>query len=128
RGKSTLLRHINGLIKPTAGEIVIDGASINDLSEARLLQLRSRKIGMVFQHVALLPNRTVTENVALGLEIRGVKKTERRQLAQEALERVQLPEWGTFYPDELSGGMQQRVGLARALVTDPEILLMDEPF
>ncbi|WP_192243980.1 betaine/proline/choline family ABC transporter ATP-binding protein [Mesorhizobium silamurunense] len=127
-GKSTLLRHINGLIKPTAGQIVIDGASINDLSEARLLQLRSRKIGMVFQHVALLPNRTVTENVALGLEIRGVKKAERRQLAQEALERVQLPEWAAFYPDELSGGMQQRVGLARALVTDPEILLMDEPF
>ncbi|TIO26754.1 betaine/proline/choline family ABC transporter ATP-binding protein [Mesorhizobium sp.] len=127
-GKSTLLRHINGLIKPTAGEVVIDGASINDLSEARLLQLRSQKIGMVFQHVALLPNRTVVENVALGLEIRGVKKAERRQLAQAALERVQLPQWGAFYPDELSGGMQQRVGLARALVTDPEILLMDEPF
>ncbi|RWE19384.1 MAG: ATP-binding cassette domain-containing protein [Mesorhizobium sp.] len=127
-GKSTLLRHINGLIKPTAGEVIIDGISIKDLSDARLLQLRSQKIGMVFQHVALLPNRTVTENVALGLEIRGVKRAERRQLAQEALERVKLPQWGAFYPDELSGGMQQRVGLARALVTDPEILLMDEPF
>jgi glycine betaine/proline transport system ATP-binding protein len=127
-GKSTLVRHINRLIDPTAGEILVNGARVDLMTTAELRKLRSKTIAMVFQHVALLPHRTVQDNVALGLEIRGQKKSLRRQVAEQKLDLVHLSGWGERYPDELSGGMQQRVGLARALASDPDILLMDEPF
>ena len=127
-GKSTLIRHINRLIEPTAGEVFIDGANIGEMPAAALRQLRSHRIGMVFQNMALLPHRTAWENVALALEIRNTAKSERLEVAMRALEAVNLGGWEEAYPDELSGGMQQRVGLARALAADPHILLMDEPF
>ena len=127
-GKSTLVRHINRLIEPTAGQILVAGEDIGAKSAAELRRLRSEKIGMVFQHVALFPHRTVRDNVAFGLEVRGRSKTSRLEIAQAKLDLVQLGAWGDRYPHELSGGMQQRVGLARALAADPEILLMDEPF
>lgn len=127
-GKSTLLRHINRLIEPSAGSILIDGCEINRLTPAELRRLRSDKIAMVFQNVALLPHRTVLENTTLGLEFRGVPKAERLEAAHSALQAVQLDDWGDRYPSELSGGMMQRVGLARALASDSEFLLMDEPF
>jgi glycine betaine/proline transport system ATP-binding protein len=127
-GKSTLLRHVNRLIAPTAGRVYIDGVNIAELSAAALQNLRATKIGMVFQNVALFPHRTVCENVAFGLEVQGVARHARHARAVEKLEMVGLERWADRYPDELSGGMQQRVGLARALAADPEILLMDEPF
>jgi glycine betaine/proline transport system ATP-binding protein len=127
-GKSTLLRHINRLIEPTKGEISIDGERIDLMSPADLRQMRNRKIGMVFQHVALLPHRTVVENTAFGLEARGLSKVERNKKAMEKLDLVGLSQWAERYPHELSGGTQQRVGLARALTSDPSILLLDEPF
>jgi glycine betaine/proline transport system ATP-binding protein len=127
-GKSTLVRHVNGLIEPTAGEILIHGEPIVGKSQAELRLLRSTKISMVFQHVAIFPHRTVRDNVAFGLEIRGAEKKYRRAVADEKLALVKLDGWGDCYPDELSGGMQQRVGLARAFAADPNILLMDEPF
>ncbi|HEX6990058.1 MAG TPA: glycine betaine/L-proline ABC transporter ATP-binding protein, partial [Bacillota bacterium] len=127
-GKSTLLRCINRLIEPTRGEVWIDGANVTAMDRPALRELRRRRLGMVFQRFALLPHRTVLENVALGLEIRGMPRDERRARAQEALALVGLGGWENYRPDHLSGGMQQRVGLARALATDPDVLLMDEPF
>ena len=127
-GKSTMVRHINRLIEPTGGSITIGGQDINALNKAGLRRMRAEKIGMVFQHMALLPHRTVWDNVSMGLELRGVDPVKRRKIAAEKLALVGLDGWGDRYPDELSGGMKQRVGLARAMAADPEILLMDEPF
>jgi glycine betaine/proline transport system ATP-binding protein len=127
-GKSTLVRHINRLIEPTAGEIFIKGAAIGGKTADELRQMRALNIGMVFQNIALFPHRTVRDNVAFGLEVRQVSRERRYALAEEKLALVQLSGWGDRLPEELSGGMQQRVGLARALAADPDILLMDEPF
>ncbi len=127
-GKSTLVRHINRLIEPTAGEIHVAGQRVDTMNEPSLLKLRSETIGMVFQHMALWPHRTLSENVAFGLEVRNVPQAKRREAAEIALSSMDLTGWEDHYPDQLSGGMQQRVGLARALAADPDILLMDEPF
>jgi glycine betaine/proline transport system ATP-binding protein len=127
-GKSTLMRHINRLIDPTEGTILVNGVDINQLKEPEMRKLRSEKIGMVFQNMALLPHRNVRDNVAFGLELRKISKEKRREIADNALDLVHLSKWGDQYPGNLSGGMQQRVGLARALASDPDILLMDEPF
>jgi glycine betaine/proline transport system ATP-binding protein len=127
-GKSTLVRMINRLHDPTAGEVFIDGEDVLKLTEERLREIRRQKVSMVFQHFGLLPHRRIADNVAFGLEVRGIEKGRRLAKATEVLEIVGLGGWGQHYPDELSGGMQQRVGLARALATDPEIMLFDEPF
>ncbi|MDB5552953.1 MAG: glycine/betaine transporter [Rhizobium sp.] len=127
-GKSTLVRHINRLLEPTAGEILVDGENVMAKSPADLRSLRSHKIGMVFQNFGLLPHRTVRDNVALPLEIQRASRQSRFDIAEAALAKVNLAGWGDRYCHELSGGMQQRVGLARALAADPAILLMDEPF
>jgi glycine betaine/proline transport system ATP-binding protein len=127
-GKSTLVRLLNRLIEPSAGRIVIDGENINEHSPKALRELRRKDISMVFQSFALMPHLTVRENTALGLELAGVDKPTRLAQADEALAQVGLDGRGDSYPDELSGGMQQRVGLARALAADPSILLMDEAF
>ncbi|MDR0278888.1 MAG: betaine/proline/choline family ABC transporter ATP-binding protein [Paucimonas sp.] len=127
-GKSTLIRMFNRLIDPTSGQILIKGKDIAALDAAALRETRARHIGMVFQSVALLPHRSVLENAAFGLEVRGISKAERHKIAEQALAKVGLSDWAARYPDELSGGMQQRVGLARAIASDPEVILMDEPF
>jgi len=127
-GKSTLIRLLNRLIDPSLGEVLVKGRAINGLGPQDLRELRAHTIGMVFQNVALIPTRTVLENAAFGLEVQGVAPAERRRIATDALTRVGLADWLNRYPRELSGGMQQRVGLARAIAADPEIILMDEPF
>lgn len=127
-GKSTLIRHFNRLIEPSAGEVIVKGVDVCKLNDHDLRALRANHIGMVFQNVALLPYRTVLENVAMPLEVRKLSKKQRLETSRAALETVGLGNWMDRYPGELSGGMQQRVGIARALAADPEILLMDEPF
>ncbi len=127
-GKSTLIRHINRLIEPTSGQILVDGEDVLQLNTNQLKELRRNQISMVFQRFGLMPHKTVIENVSSGLLIRGVAKNEAFKRAQEQIDLVGLTGFETRYPRQLSGGMQQRVGLARALATDAEILLMDEAF
>ncbi|MER5437004.1 betaine/proline/choline family ABC transporter ATP-binding protein [Streptomyces sp. NPDC002790] len=127
-GKSTLLRMLNGLSEPTSGHVKFDGDDLTALPAKELRSVRSHKISMVFQHFALFPHRSVLENAGYGLAVQGVPRAEREQRAAEALELTGLKGWEQSFPDELSGGMQQRVGLARALATDAELLLMDESF
>ncbi|MDQ0681502.1 glycine betaine/proline transport system ATP-binding protein [Streptomyces achromogenes] len=127
-GKSTLVRCLTRLIEPTAGEIVFEGEDIRQADDRRLRDLRRRKFSMVFQHFGLLPHRRVVDNVSFGLEIRGMGRSERTRRAQEVVELVGLAGYENSYPDQLSGGMQQRVGLARALAGDPDVLFFDEPF
>ena len=127
-GKSTLVRCINRLIEPTAGMVFIDGEDITFVDPKTLREIRRKKIGMVFQSFALLPHRTVLENTSYGLEIQGVEKSAREEQARQALRLVGLQEWENNLPTQLSGGMQQRVGLARALASNPDILPMDEAF
>ena len=127
-GKSTLVRCLTRLIEPTAGEVVIDDDDVLKMSESSLRDLRRNHVAMVFQHFGLLPHRRVLDNIAYGLEVRGVGRAERHAKAQEVLELVGLAGNANSYPDQLSGGMQQRVGLGRALAVDPSLLLFDEPF
>lgn len=127
-GKSTLIRHVNRLVEPTAGQIRVDGDDVLGFDEARLRHLRTHTVSMVFQRFGLLPHKTVVENAAYGLKIRGLDRDARREKAAVWLDRVGLKGYEDSYPRNLSGGMRQRVGIARALATDPEILLLDEPF
>jgi glycine betaine/proline transport system ATP-binding protein len=127
-GKSTLIRCLNRLIEPSVGRVVVDGVEVTSLDHAELLDLRRKKFGMVFQNFALFPHRTVLSNTEYGLEVQGKDPEFRQEKALEALKLVGLEGWGDAYPSQLSGGMQQRVGLARALAVDPDILLMDEAF
>ena len=127
-GKSTMVRHINRLIEPTSGHIEVLGRDVLALGEGELRKLRAAQIGMVFQHVALFPHRTVRDNVAFPLQVQGQPKSKRWDVSQRCLSLVNLDGYEDRFPSELSGGMQQRVGLARALASNPEILLMDEPF
>ncbi len=127
-GKSTLIRCILRLVEPTIGKITINGEDICSYSDKQLIKLRRNTTGMIFQHFGLFPHRNVIDNVAYGLKVRGVAKEERYARAREIIEKVGLKGWEDYFPDALSGGMQQRVGIARALANDPDILLMDEPF
>jgi glycine betaine/proline transport system ATP-binding protein len=127
-GKSTLVRLLNRLIEPSEGSVEVDGRDLRAVGDAELRSLRNRKVSMVFQHFALFPHRTVRENAAYGLKVRGASPAEQRERADWALQTVGLLDRGDARPDELSGGMKQRVGLARGLATDSDVLLMDEPF
>jgi glycine betaine/proline transport system ATP-binding protein len=127
-GKSTLVRLLNRLIEPTSGKVTLYGDDITAMSDKALLDTRRRRVSMVFQHFGLLPHRKVIDNVAFGLEVRGEGKGDRRNRAQEMVDLVGLSGYENNFPDQLSGGMQQRVGLARALASDPDIMMFDEPF
>jgi glycine betaine/proline transport system ATP-binding protein len=127
-GKSTLVRCLTRLIEPTSGSVQLAGCDVTSASDSQLRDLRRNQVSMVFQHFGLLPHRQVIDNVAYGLEIRGMKNKARREKAAEVVDLVGLTGYETSYPDQLSGGMQQRVGLARALASDPDVLLFDEPF
>lgn len=127
-GKSTLIRCLTRLIEPTSGQVLVDGNDVLQAGVAELRELRRRKVSMVFQHFGLLPHRTVLDNVSYGLQIRGTAKNERHTKAREIIELVGLKGYEQHYPDQLSGGMQQRVGLGRALAGDPDTILFDEPF
>src|SRR5699024_7797760 len=126
-GKSTLIRLLNRLITPSLGKVIVKGHDLSGVSRTELREIRAQHLGMVFQSVALLPYRTVLVNAAFGLEVQGVAKAQRDRKAAEALEMVGLADWLEHYPSQLSGGMQQRVGLARAIAADPEPILLDEP-
>ena len=127
-GKSTLIRHINRLIDPTAGEVLVEGTNVMDLDQKSLIEFRRHKMSMVFQRFGLFPHKTVIENVGYGLEVQGQKLEERNKTSMEKIEAVGLIGFEHQYPNQLSGGMQQRVGLARALATNTDIMLMDEAF
>jgi len=127
-GKSTLVRCLTRLIEPTSGEVFIEGEDILAASKSRLRELRRTKFSMVFQHFGLLPHRSIIDNIAYSLEVNGVKKDKRHARANEVIELVGLSGYANHYPEQLSGGMQQRVGLARALAVDPEVMFLDEPF
>lgn len=127
-GKSTMVRHLNRLLEPTAGQISVLGYDVMALSVEELRKLRAAHIGMVFQHMALFPHRTVRDNVAFPLQVQGEPRSKRWEVSTDCLHKVNLDGFEDRFPSELSGGMQQRVGLARALASDPEVLLMDEPF
>mgnify|MGYP001338279112 CR=1 FL=1 len=127
-GKSTLIRHLNRLIDPTEGEILIEGTNVMSLNNQQLIDLRRQKMSMVFQRFGLFPHKTVIQNVGYGLEMQGISENERNKTAMEKIESVGLNGFENQYPNQLSGGMQQRVGLARALATDTDIMLMDEAF
>ncbi|KUF11799.1 betaine/proline/choline family ABC transporter ATP-binding protein [Pseudoponticoccus marisrubri] len=127
-GKSTLIRHLNRLIEPTAGEVLLNGENVVDLGPKELRRLRREEMSMVFQHFALLPHRTVLENAGMALDVRGLPRSEYESEAQKWLDRVGLTDVGAQYPHQLSGGMQQRVGIARALTSNSPVMLMDEAF
>ena len=127
-GKSTLIRHLNRLIDPTDGEIIVEGTNVMSLNKQQLIEFRRHKMSMVFQRFGLFPHRTVIDNVGYGLEMQGVAEAERKKIAMEKIEAVGLSGFENQFPAQLSGGMQQRVGLARALANDTDIMLMDEAF
>lgn len=127
-GKSTLVRLLNRLIEPTSGQLIFNGTDVLRMTPEQLRRFRRKNVGMVFQKFALFPHRTVIQNIEYGLEVQGINKKTRREMAMKSLELVGLKGWENSYPDQLSGGMQQRVGLARGLANDPDVLLMDEAF